>query len=138
MLIEEIRSIKSTRRDLRNFGLVVGAGFALIGGFLLWKSNAAGPWFIGAGALLALSGLAIPTLLKPLQKVWMTLAVIMGWFMTRVILSVLFYTTITPIGLAARIFGKRFMDHHLSRDSASYWHKREGTPSDLKHFERQF
>ena len=40
----------------------------------------------------------------------MTFAVILGWFMTRLILSILFYIIITPIGLIARIIGKDFLN----------------------------
>jgi hypothetical protein len=138
MVLEEIRSISSSRRDLRNFGLVVGAGFILIGLLLLWRGKAPWPWFLGAGTLLPLLGLTFPALLKPIQKAWMTLAVLMGWVMTRVILSLLFYLLLTPLGLAARLFGKSFLGDPPPGPADSYWNLREESPVSPKSYEKQF
>jgi hypothetical protein len=138
MLREEIRSIPSSRRDLRNFGLVVGAGFIIIGAILLWREKAPWPYFGGIGLALAVGGILFPTFLKPLQRGWMTLAVIMGWFMTRVILCILFFFVVTPIALIARIAGKRFMDTLPAPGSESLWHRRREEDPDPKHYERQF
>ena len=138
MLKEEIKSITSSRRDLRNFGLVVGAGFLILGAILLWREKALWPYFGGIGFALALGGLLFPVQLKPLQKAWMTLAIIMGWFMTRVILTILFFFVVTPIGLVARIAGKHFMGAPPASGTESHWHRREEKAVDPKHYERQF
>jgi hypothetical protein len=137
MIIEEIRNIKSDRKDLRNFGLAVGSVLFIIGGVLLWRHRPAWPYFLGAGGALILLGLAVPRVLKPLQKAWMALAVVMGWVMTRVILGVLFYLVFTPIGLTARIFGKRFLDLGRKGKKDSYWNYRKGRP-DRDSYEKQF
>ncbi|MCP4709492.1 MAG: hypothetical protein GY869_12770, partial [Planctomycetes bacterium] len=91
MLLDEIKNIKSTPKDLRNFGLVVGIAAGIAGGVLWWFAKPAYPWFGGAGLLLIVLGLIAPAPLKPLQKIWMTFAVIMGWIMTRVILFIFFF-----------------------------------------------
>lgn len=138
MLIEEIRNIKSTKRDLRNFGLSVGAVILIIGSLLFWKERPSHPYFLGIGAFLMVSGIIFPTLLKPLQKVWMTLAVVLGWIMTRVILSILFYLVFTPIGIAARIAGARFMNLKFDRHAESYWHQRDKKEPNPGSYEKQF
>lgn len=138
MVLSEIRSISSSRKDLRNFGLVVGCGFFLISLLLLWRGKAPWPWFLGAGIALPLLGLTFPALLKPLQKAWMTLAVLMGWVMTRVILSLLFYLVLTPLGLTARLFGKSFLDHPPPGPSDSYWNLREESEESPKRYEKQY
>jgi len=138
MLREEIRSIPSRRRDLRNFGLVVGAAFLILAAILLWREKTPWPYFGGIGSALVLGGLLFPARLKPLQKAWMTLAVIMGWFMTRVILTILFFFVVTPIGLIGRIAGKDFMGAPPPAGTESHWHRREEEDIDPKHYERQF
>jgi hypothetical protein len=138
MLREEIRSIPSSRRDLRNFGLVVGAAFIVLGAILLWREKALWPYLGGIGFSLVIGGLLFPAYLKPLQKAWMTLAVIMGWFMTRVILTVLFFFVVTPIGIIARIAGKNFMGDPPPAGTESHWHRRKEEAIDPKHYERQF
>jgi len=137
MLREEIKAISSTRRDLRNFGLVVGGGFLIFGGLLFWREKTLWPYFGGAGLGLALLGLAAPPVLKPLQKIWMKLAVVMGWFMTRLILSVLFYLVLTPIALGGRLFGKGFLDR-TTGGQKSYWIRRQSGGNDREQMEKQF
>lgn len=70
-----------------------------------------------------------PRLLKPLQKAWMALAAILGFFMSKLILIVLFFLILTPISLIGRVFGKRFLELKLDKDRASYWNlRRDETP----------
>ena len=110
MLLEEIKSIKSGRKELKSFGIVIAVALAILGGLLFWKEKGSYPYFlVGSGAFL-LCGLLLPTVLKPFHKVWMALAVVLGWIMTRVILTVLYYLMMTPIGLCGRLFGKAFLD----------------------------
>lgn len=138
MLTDEIRAIKSTRKDLRNFGLVVGAVMALLGLILLWRGRPAWPYLLGIGLALMILGGILPASLKPLQKLWMSFAVVMGWFMTRLILGVLFFLVLTPIGLAARVVGRRFLDSAPESGADSYWNLRDGEEQVRKHLERQF
>jgi len=138
MLIEEIRRIKSDHRDLRNFGFVVGGVLLALAALLFWKERPAWTWLGGIGASLVTLGAILPGFLMPFQKVWMTLAVIMGWVMTRVILSALFFLVLTPIGLVAHATGQRFLDRSLDRDAASYWHAREDHPPPREDYEKQY
>ncbi len=138
MLRDELNAITSTRRDLRNFGLVVGGVFFALGALARWKGRAFWPWLEVPGGLLVAFGALFPPALKPLQRAWMTLAVIMGFVMTRVILGVLFFGALLPVGLIARLFGTRFLEGPPDPGVETYWHRREGKPPDPAHFERQF
>src|SRR4030066_1403615 len=110
MLIEEIKNIKSEKKDLRNFGITIGIALGVLAGLLWWKGKDTYTVFTILSFVFIIFGLALPSLLKPLQKAWMTLAVILGWFMTRLILSILFYFVFTGIGLGGRLFGKQFLN----------------------------
>jgi NADH:ubiquinone oxidoreductase subunit 5 (subunit L)/multisubunit Na+/H+ antiporter MnhA subunit len=136
MLLEELKNIKSEKRDLRNFGLLVGGILAVIGGVLIWRGKPSYPYFLITGLLLVGSGLLVPSVLRPLQRAWMALAVVLGWVMTRVILSVLFYLVITPLSLLLRVFGMRFLDKGKSK--GSYWQYRKDKDKDVSRYERQF
>lgn len=138
MLIEEIRNIRSTRKDLRNFGLTVGIVLLFIGGLLLYYRKDTYLYFLVLGALLISSGLIVSSLLKPIHKVWMTFATIMGWIMTRVILGIIFYAVVTPIGLIPRLFGKHFLDIEIDKSKQSYWHYRDAKDIENKDYTKQF
>ena len=137
-IIEEIKAIKSTRKELRNFGLVVGGVLAAIGVFLFWKERPAGPYLLTPGVVLVLLGLIVPSILKPLQKVWMALAVVMGFVMTRVILTVLFFCVVTPLAIASKLAGKRFLELKIDKEKTSHWNLRDDKEIDKKDYERQF
>jgi hypothetical protein len=138
MIKDEIKNIKQTTKDLRNFGLTVGIVILLIAFFLIWKQKPSQFYFFSIGVFLVLSGIFFPSILRPLNKAWMTLAVLLGWVMTRVILSLLFYLVITPISLIARISGKHFLDLKIDKSRTSYWEKRKNSVSSPADYERQF
>ncbi|MFX0197132.1 MAG: SxtJ family membrane protein [Candidatus Hodarchaeota archaeon] len=137
-MIEEIKNIKSGRRELRKFGITVGIVLGLLGGLFFWRGRDYYSYFLILSAALILLGLTIPILLKPVYKMWMTLAMLMGWVMTRVILSILFYLVITPIGLLAKLLGKNFLELKFNRNADSYWIPKGKVKSERSCYERQF
>ncbi|MBI4847190.1 MAG: hypothetical protein HY808_01245 [Nitrospirae bacterium] len=138
MLLEEIKNIKAEKSDLRKFGLTVGGAFLILGGVLFWYNKGAAPYILIVSAVLIFSGLLFPQILKPLYRIWMTLAVILGWFMTRVILGILFYLVFTAIGLVPRLLGKQFLDLKMDNTKESYWILREPKQFKQSDYERQF
>ena len=86
---------------------------------------------------MALAILA-PQLLRPVERVWMSIAGAMGWVMTRVVLTLLFYIAITPIGLLTRLAGKRFLDLGMDGEAESYWIRRSRTRRAREEYEKQF
>lgn len=135
-LADEIKNIDVSPKKLREFGLLVGGVFLALGGLMAWHQKPAAPYLFGVGGFLALFGAARPVILRSVYKGWMTLAALLGWFMSRVLLSILFYTTVTPIGLIIRARGKDLLDLKFPEASGSYWHKRTAVKPD--ECEKQF
>lgn len=138
MLLDEIRSIKSEKRDLKNFGITIGIALGILTSFLWWKGKDTYTVIGIISLVFIILGLIMPAVLKPLQRAWMAFAVILGWVMTRLILSVLFFVVFTSIGFLAKLFGKKFLDLEYNNASESYWIKREPRPFNSKDYERQF
>jgi hypothetical protein len=138
MIIEEIKNIKSTKKDLRKFGITIGIVLTLIGAFIWWHGKDYKMYFIVFSILVILTGIFFPVVLKPAQKVWMTFAIVLGWFMTRLILTILFYIVFTITSGIARLFRKRFLNIAIDNNLESYWIRREDRPFDEKDYERQF
>ena len=137
-MIDEIKNIKTEVIDLRKFGIIVGTVFLIIAGFLFWKEKQSFQLFLTIGIVLSVAGIAIPFILKPIYWVWMVLATILGWFMTRVILSLLFYAVFTPIGLIARSFGKQFLDLKWNKTDNTYWNHHSDSIFEKENYEKQF
>jgi len=138
MLKEEFKNIKESKKDLRKFGLSVGGVLVIIAVFLFWFEKSAAIYFIAVGAFLILTGFIYPQILKPFNKFWMGLAIVLGFVMSRVILTILFYLVLTPISIIARIFGKNFMVLKYDKSVKTYWEKRIEIHKKAIDYERQF
>ena len=137
-MFEEIKDIKSKKRDVRNFGVTVGIILLIISGFLFWKEKESFQIFLAIGIILFLTAIALPSVLKPVYWIWMIFAIILGWFMTRVILSLLFYVVFTSIGLTLRFFGKQFLELRWDKSIESYWNFRTKEQQQNRNYEKQF
>ena len=138
MLKEEFRLIKESKKDLRKFGLSVGGVLVIIAGFLFWFEKPSTVYFAIIGAVLISTGLIYPEILKPLNKVWMGFAIVLGFIMSRVILTIFFYTILTPISLLAKLFRKKFMVLKYDKSAETYWEKRSIIYKKPIDYERQF
>ncbi|MAT59890.1 MAG: hypothetical protein CMF23_18095 [Ignavibacteriae bacterium] len=139
MLKLEIKNINTDLNELKKFGKTVGAVFSAIGLFLfLYHKMQFGFYIGGLGILLVLLGFIFPRSLKNPYKIWMTLALVMGFFMSRLILTILFYFVVTPIGLLAKMFRKDFLDRKFNKEKSSYWNYRTKEEYQKVFTERQF
>ena len=137
-MFEEIKNIKSERSDVRNFGFIIGVVLLIISGFLFWKEKESFQIFIAIGITIFLTASAIPRVLKPVYWIWMIFAVTLGWFMTLLILSLLFYVVFTSIGLTLRVFGKQFLELRWDKSNETYWNFRTSDHQKKENFEKQF
>jgi len=138
MILDEIKNIDSSAKKLREFAFVVGGVLCVTGSLFLWKGRDAYPWLLFPGLALVITGAVFPGVLKPLQKAWMALAILIGWVMGRVLLSILFFLVLTPLGVTLRLMGKDLLGLRRDPSKKSYWNIRAQdlqTPSDP---ERQY
>jgi hypothetical protein len=110
-------------KELRKFGLMTGAIFiALFAFFFPWvfdmTSMPMWPWILAG--LLWLPALFMPSVLRPVYTTWMRIGHVLGWVNTRIILGVLFYVMILPMGLIMRLFGKDPMTRKRDETVSSY------------------
>lgn len=128
-----------TDKQLRSFGLTVGGAFIVLGGLLLWWGHSNAAEILGTlGVLLSSLGPLWPKILYYPYRGWMCFAFALAWFNTRLILSLVFYLLITPVGLLLRLLGKRPLDLRWEPDRESYWIRREKAPFDPKRYEKHF
>jgi len=93
-------------------------------------------WSVGLGGLLITLGGIAPHVLAPVHKGWMWIGHILGWINTRILLGIVFYGLVTPIGVVFRLMGKDTMRQAFSEQSQSYRVVR--TPRPRSHMKYQF
>lgn len=126
-------------REERSFGLLVGGILAAMGGWWLYRGRfpTVAPVLAAVGGILVLLGLVVPRALAIPFRLWMKLAEGMSFVMTRVILLLVFYVAIVPIGLLRRMVGSDPLRRRAGK-SASYWTGYSPRQRDPKHFEKMF
>jgi len=137
-MFEEIKSIKKSNSDIRSFGITIGIILIIISTLLFYYDKGSYQTLLIIALGFIGLGIIVPISLKPIYLVWMTFAVILGWIMTRVILSLLFYLIITPTGLIARLFGKQFLELEWDDSKTSYWNYRSKKNILKEGYEKQF
>ena len=123
--------------QLRSFGLIVGAGFGIVG---LWRtvfySEPPRLWALVLSGVLVAAALIAPTILRPFHRVWMRLGETLGWVNSRIILSVVFYLVILPIGVIRRLTGSDPMRRRFDATAATY--KVARSPRAASHMYHQY
>jgi len=139
MIREEIRQLETGKRELRKFGLLVGAVFTLLGIWFWWRGKGSYPYFLAPGAVLVVLGTVAPRVLRLIYVGWMSLAFLLGFVVSNILLTLFFYVVVTPIGLIARLAGKDFLNRKLDAQTESYWIIRDRSmPEQKKNYEQQF
>ena len=136
-MLEEIKNIPNSNKDVKNFGITIGIILFIISGLLIYYGKEAYQLIAIIASTFIGLGFIAPIILKPIYFVWMTFAAILGWVMTRLILSLVFYFILTPIGLLTRLLGEDFLALKKSK-SVSYWNHRDSKIELNQDYEKQF
>ncbi len=136
-LAREYARMDRSAPSLRRFGRTIGGIFLALALLFIFRQRAAGwPLALLAAIILALAESA-PIGLRHFHRAWISFSLAIGWVMTRVLLTLLFFLAVTPIGLLQRLFGKRPFEVTFPGREESYW-KQRTTAFDPLDYEKQF
>ena len=122
----------------RTFGLVFTAFFLFVGLSPLRHHQAIRWWSLAlAGLFLAVAAVA-PVLLQPLNRLWTRFALLLQKITNPIVMSVLFYLLITPMGLLMKAFGKDPLNRKFDPDAESYWINRQPLGEQSESMRHQF
>lgn len=130
---------KTAVRDAREFGLVVGLAFTLLGCWWLYRNNSkqATNVFFGLGAGLIFFGLVFPRALVWPNRAWMQLARVMSMVTTPVILGIIYFLIFMPVGMIKRQMGWDPL-RRRGAPAQSYWVAYNPRQHDPRHFEKMY
>lgn len=122
----------------RAFGLLFAAIAGVLAALSAWQGRrSALGWAIVAAVFLAVTLLA-PPLLGPLNRAWRRLALLLSKLTTPLIMGLLFFVVIAPIGVIMRLAGKDPLRLRFERESSSYWLARSSQGDRQTSMTRQF
>lgn len=143
-LIKDVRAdlahLPFTGKSIRSFAFVMAGAFFLLAVlvFFFGQVRERSFWLAGISALFLLMLWLFPALLKPLYAFWMLLSFVLGWLMSRLLLTLVFFLVLTPIGLAMRLYGKDILKQKMDARVTSYWIKRSQETTFINRYEKQF
>lgn len=134
----EIHEMISDKKTVRKFGIIFSVILLVIGGWLWYKNNTLWVWFGGLGALMMFLAIALTAFLTPLYKAMTIFSIVVGYFVSRIILTLMFTIFFTPIGLFMRLIRKDLLDMKFDKNVRTYWIKKENTAFSKEKYERLF
>ena len=133
-----MREKMQNKQELKKFGLVMASAISLLFGLIIpFVSNHTYPlWPWTLSSVFLIVSLIHPKLLSGIYIAWMKIGHVLGWINTRIILSLLFFGLLTPIGLVLRLLGK---DPLLKKiDPNVFTYRKSCKPIEPTEFERPF
>lgn len=128
-----------SRHAERSFGLLIGGAFVLLGVWWMLRARfpAVAPFAAGIGAVLVVAALVAPAVLYWPNRGWMAMAEAMSFVSTRIVLALVFFIAVTPIGVVKRLTG---WDPLRRRAAAapSYWRPYPERQRDTRHYEKMY
>ena len=123
------------RSSEKSFGILFFIVFAIIGLYPLLSFNFVRVWALAIALIFLFLGLTKPSVLKPLNTGWIKLGEILGKIIAPIVMLLVFFIVITPIGLMLRLFGKDILGLKFSEKVKTYWITRDKNIGSMK---RQF
>jgi hypothetical protein len=122
----------------RVFGFVFAGFFALVAGYSWCSGGHWWTWYLTAAAAFGAVALAAPVLLAPLNRLWSAFGLLLHKVMNPLIMGVIFFGVVTPIGLLMRVLNKRPLDLRYHSTDATYWKKRPAEEPNPRAMTQQF
>ena len=128
---------QATTKDLRQFGSLVGGVFTVIGLWpVVFRSESPRWWAMAIGSLLIVLGAIAPQSLKQIHHGWMKIGHVLGLINTRIILGIIYYLLVTPMGIVMQLMGKDPMHRAVRENVDTYRVVRSARPRH--HMRNQF
>lgn len=128
----------SGRAQERKSALTVGLVLIALAAWGAYRGRETAVWaFASVGVALLAAGLFIPPAARAFHVVWMRLAHALGWVNSRILLALIYYLVMAPMGLIQRLVGRDAL-RRRGPASASYWIPRSSSKQSKEQFERLF
>jgi hypothetical protein len=105
----------------RSFGLVMAGALAVVSSVNIWHIGRVWPWTGSIAALFLAAALLRPAILHPLNLLWLKFGLLLHKIVNPVLMGLIFYGTVLPTGMVARLMGKDLLRLKLQPDADSYW-----------------
>ncbi|MBI4819216.1 MAG: hypothetical protein HY791_23290 [Deltaproteobacteria bacterium] len=132
------REAEVTGGSNRSFGIVFFVFLSLVGGVPMLSGKEPRVWALILGVVFLLFAIAIPNALAPLNRLWTRFGALLQMIVSPIILGVLFFLVITPMGILIRALGHDLLRLEWDKNAKSYWIERRPPGPPPETMTRQF
>ena len=115
----------------KSFGLVFFVVFLIISLFPIFKGGDVRIWAIIPAIIFLILGLLNSQILNPLNKIWFKFGILLGNFISPIVMGIVFFLVVTPTSLIMRIFNKNLLGLKKN-NKKSYWIEKSSIKSKMK------
>jgi len=115
----------------RSFGVVFFIVFLLIALYPLLNNNEVRLWSLIISVIFLILGILNSKILSPLNKIWFKFGLLLGKIISPIIMGVIFFSVVTPIGFIMKLLGKDLINLKFNNQK-SYWIEKSGPKSKMK------
>ena len=135
-------------KKLRDFALLLGLVFLVWAGQSAWRrgllradslADPAWEWpltLVLIGAVVAVLGLAVPRLFRPVYVGWMLVAFPISWVVSNVLLGVTYFVVFTVLAVVFRLLRRDELQRRMDPAARTYWRDREAEPPTSRYFKQ--
>ena len=116
----------------KSFGLVFFVIFMTIALWPLLNDGNIRIWSVIVSIIFLILGLFNSKILTPFNKLWMRLGILLGAIVSPIVMGIVYFAVITPIGLIMKLFGKDVLNLKIDKNKNTYWTLKKKTPSKMK------
>lgn len=130
----------SSRTEQRKFGFLMAGAFVVLGliRFALHGFSEPPYGFLILAALFAAPAALWPPVLKPVLIVWIKFALLLNWIITHLMLTIVYFLIIAPMGVMMRLFSEDPLKRKWLAAPESYWEAPEEQPGEFERYLNQF
>ena len=115
----------------RSFGIVFFIVFLIIAIYPFFKNEDVRLWSLIISLIFLILGLINSKILTPLNRLWFKFGIFLGRLISPIIMGIIFFIVVTPIGFVMRLLGKDVLNLKYSNNQ-SYWIEKTGPKSKMK------
>jgi len=115
----------------KSFGVVFSIVFLIVALYPVLNNNSIRTWSVILSLIFLVLGLLNSPILSPLNKIWFYFGIFLGKIVSPLIMAIIFFIVVTPIGFIMRLLKKDILNLSFNNNK-SYWIKKDGPKSKMK------
>ena len=115
----------------KSFGVVFSIVFLIVALYPVLNNNSIRTWSVLLSLIFLILGLLNSPILSPLNKIWFYFGIFLGKIVSPLIMAIIFFIVVTPIGFIMRLLKKDILNLRFNNNK-TYWIKKDGPKSKMK------